>query len=133
MTVTDLRPQDWRGLADVPVAELADELYAAPRPCNAELFDVDGDLWFPIVSDCRLVRMMHARAFELCDMCPVRDVCLEYALRSPQGEPGIWGGTTECERAALRAARDGGGDASHVRGCSGRRLNRRAEVEGRAA
>lgn len=129
MSVTDLRAQDWRGLANVPRAELADELYAAPRPCNTELFDVDSDLWFPIMSDCRLVRMMHARAFELCEMCPVRDVCLEFALRSPQGEPGIWGGTTECERLVLRSARDGRERPEHLLGCTARLV----ESDGRAA
>lgn len=41
----------------------------------------------------------HARA--ICDACPVVDECLLYALDDPT-LPGMWGGTTEKERKALR-------------------------------
>jgi WhiB family redox-sensing transcriptional regulator len=39
----------------------------------------------------------------LCDMCPVRRNCLEYALAHP-ALVGFWGGTTEHERRKRRAA-----------------------------
>lgn len=36
-------------------------------------------------------------AKEICNECPVREACLEYALASREKE-GIWGGCTERER-----------------------------------
>lgn len=36
------------------------------------------------------------RAKEICAGCPVRQECLEYALKN--GETGVWGGTTEWHR-----------------------------------
>ena len=38
----------------------------------------------------------------VCDACPVREACLEYALEFRLG--GIWGGTTEIERRTMRRA-----------------------------
>lgn len=38
-----------------------------------------------------------------CDRCTVRGVCLDWALL--RGEHGVWGGTGEAERKAMRAAR----------------------------
>jgi len=50
-----------------------------------------------------------ATARRICGACPVRLQCLDYA---PAGADtwggittGIWGGTTPCERAAMRQAR----------------------------
>jgi WhiB family redox-sensing transcriptional regulator len=53
----------------------------------------------------------HARA--LCRECPVRVVCLEYALRVGETH-GIWGGLNELERRrfARRRAADAGAAAS---------------------
>ncbi len=44
-----------------------------------------------------------ARAKSICQICPVRKPCLEYAteIREPYG---IWGGLTEAERRQLIAA-----------------------------
>lgn len=40
------------------------------------------------------------RAMSICEQCPIRESCLEYAI---QAEPhGIWGGTTEEEREYIR-------------------------------
>lgn len=41
-------------------------------------------------------------AVAVCRACPVREVCLEYALE--HGELGVWGGTTERERREQRRA-----------------------------
>ena len=41
-----------------------------------------------------------------CDLCPVREDCLEFALRTRQ-RYGIWGGTTEKERRAILRRRNG--------------------------
>jgi WhiB family redox-sensing transcriptional regulator len=37
----------------------------------------------------------------ICRQCPVRGLCLDEAIRNP-GRRGVWGGTTEGERRALR-------------------------------
>jgi hypothetical protein len=39
----------------------------------------------------------------LCNMCPYKIECLNYALKNPQ--PGIWGGTNENERKRLSRSR----------------------------
>lgn len=41
------------------------------------------------------------RAKQVCASCPVRQPCLDHALRSAEAY-GVWGGTTEQERAALQ-------------------------------
>lgn len=43
------------------------------------------------------------RAKALCAECPVREICLEWAIR--REEFGVWGGTTARERAAMRRER----------------------------
>lgn len=45
-------------------------------------------------------------AKEVCRGCVVRGECLEYALTPPTEKFGIWGGTSERERRALRRRRD---------------------------
>ncbi|MFL0711640.1 MAG: WhiB family transcriptional regulator [Microcella pacifica] len=40
-------------------------------------------------------------AKRICDMCDVREQCLEYALRTGQHE-GVWGGLSARERARMR-------------------------------
>jgi WhiB family redox-sensing transcriptional regulator len=62
--------------------------------------DYDPELFFPIG------RGMHAMyradvAKGICATCPVQRECLEWVLGSPVALEGIWGGTTEDERAAL--------------------------------
>jgi len=44
------------------------------------------------------------QAKEVCTGCEVREACLDYALASGQ-KFGIWGGTSERERRALRSRR----------------------------
>ena len=41
-----------------------------------------------------------ARAKALCDQCPVRGDCLDYALRIREPH-GVWGGLNEAERRAV--------------------------------
>ena len=58
------------------------------------------DLFFPIsASGPALERAAKAKA--ICRTCRVRPECLAFALRTEQVH-GIWGGTTEHERAAAR-------------------------------
>ena len=56
--------------------------------------EVDPDLWFPEASEPGI------SAKRICRRCAVIDVCLEYAII--HHELGIWGGTSERERRALR-------------------------------
>lgn len=49
-------------------------------------------------------RAREARAKALCAVCPVREECLEYALRIREPH-GVWGGLNESERRALLRAR----------------------------
>ena len=61
---------------------------------------MDPELFFPIGNTGpALIQIGQAR--QVCAGCPVRTPCLEWALRSGQ-EAGVWGGTSEHERRALR-------------------------------
>lgn len=48
-------------------------------------------------------RAREARALAVCAGCPVRDACLAHALAQPEAY-GVWGATTESQRAARRRA-----------------------------
>lgn len=64
--------------------------------------DTDPDLFFPIGSgDGGLTLEQTQEAKAVCRRCPVRQRCLEWALDTDLVE-GIWGGTTEQERRAMR-------------------------------
>jgi hypothetical protein len=53
------------------------------------------DIWFPSKGQ----EQEPAKA--LCEVCPVRQPCLDYALASPDLK-GIWGGAGERERVRMR-------------------------------
>ena len=60
----------------------------------------DPDLFVPIGTT-GPASLQTQRAKDVCACCRVREQCLEWALGT--GQPvGIWGGTTETERRALR-------------------------------
>ncbi|MEU6305864.1 WhiB family transcriptional regulator [Streptomyces sp. WAC 01325] len=60
----------------------------------------DPDLFYPIgTSGPTVLQTEQAKA--VCRRCPVRDQCLRWALDMDQFI-GIWGGTSEAERRALR-------------------------------
>lgn len=72
----------------------------------------DTRLWFPTTKDTRYAAGEKSwetpdatsAAKAICEICPVREECLEAALR--RGEPvGVWGGMTTKERKAIRRAR----------------------------
>lgn len=65
--------------------------------------DVDPELFFPIGNTGPALAQI-GRAKGVCAGCPVRTPCLEWALASGQ-DTGVWGGTTEDERRALRFQR----------------------------
>ncbi len=55
-------------------------------------------VFFPVGDD---LEEAIASAKEICAVCPVTDNCLEFALETNQ-KAGIWGGTSEEDRKALR-------------------------------
>jgi WhiB family transcriptional regulator, redox-sensing transcriptional regulator len=65
--------------------------------------DSDPELFFPVgKAGPALVQI--ARAKQVCARCPVCAPCLAWALETGQ-EAGVWGGTSEDERRALRQRR----------------------------
>ena len=67
---------------------------------RASCRSVDPDLFFPVGTTGLAVEQIDA-AKAVCAACPVTSACLEYALSTNQ-DSGVWGGTSEEERRALR-------------------------------
>jgi WhiB family redox-sensing transcriptional regulator len=68
----------------------------------ASCLRLDPDLFFPVsTTNASLTEIQAAR--RVCQTCPVLAPCLRWALDLGQVS-GIWGGTTEEERRALRRA-----------------------------
>ena len=67
---------------------------------HAACRDTDPELFFPIGNAGPALHQLD-RAKQVCAGCPVRTSCLEWALASGQ-EAGVWVGTSEDERRALR-------------------------------
>jgi WhiB family redox-sensing transcriptional regulator len=62
--------------------------------------DTDPELFFPVgVTGQALLQI--DRAKQVCGECTVQHDCLQYALETNQ-DAGIWGGTSEEERRAMR-------------------------------
>jgi WhiB family redox-sensing transcriptional regulator len=75
----------------------------------------DPDLFFPlgnVTSGPTLIQIDEAK--EVCRRCPVTERCLAWAMNSEPVE-GIWGGTTEAERRAMRLRTIRGSRASEPR------------------
>lgn len=67
---------------------------------HARCLGADPDLFFPIGSTGpALIQAEQAKA--VCRTCPVIGDCLDWALTNFQ-DAGVWGGTTEEERRAMR-------------------------------
>jgi WhiB family redox-sensing transcriptional regulator len=77
-TLTTLDPKDWRS--------------------GAACRDVDTAVFFPETE----AEIAAAKA--VCDTCPVREACLEFALITRQDD-GVWGGLDENERRRVRRRR----------------------------
>jgi len=87
----------------MPSSEFADGSPGwMPRgACRGE----DPELFFPVTAaGPALAQVLAAKA--VCFRCAVRAACLSYALAT--GQAGIWGGTTQEERAAMRRSSDEG-------------------------
>lgn len=73
--------------------------WRADAACRGE----DPELFFPVGSTGPAAAQVDG-AKQICAQCPVREACLEFALRTGQNY-GIWGGLTEDERRKLRRRR----------------------------
>jgi hypothetical protein len=64
------------------------------------------DDWYPDSAPAEAARREAAGALSVCAVCPVREECLELALRNwTVGQHGVWGGTVPAERERLRTGR----------------------------
>lgn len=94
----------------------------------AECLDVDPEVFFPDRSDPATL------AKSICSRCPVMEQCLETALENGE-EFGVWGNTTERERAEMLPKAEATGnpvDYEHMRelvelGLSRREIARRLQ------
>ena len=89
MSFTLERPVD--GDADQAAVNWRD--HAACKSCSPELFFPAG------TTGAAFDEIVAAKA--VCAVCPVQTACLRFALRTNQAY-GIWGGTTEDERAVMK-------------------------------
>lgn len=62
--------------------------------------DTDPELFFPVGTTGQALLQID-RAKEVCDDCPVKIECLDFAIATNQ-DSGIWGGTSEEERRDIR-------------------------------
>jgi WhiB family transcriptional regulator, redox-sensing transcriptional regulator len=62
----------------------------------------DPDLFFPVGTTGTAIEHIEA-AKAVCERCPVKEPCLQFAIETNQ-ENGVWGATSEEERRALRRA-----------------------------
>lgn len=69
---------------------------------NATCLDEDPELFFPIGNG-GPAQLQSVEAKAVCQKCPVRTDCLDWALQ--RSVVGIWGGTTVEERRALKLVR----------------------------
>ncbi len=64
--------------------------------------DHDPELFFPVGAHGPALEQL-AAAKAVCGTCPLRTACLDWALETGQ-EAGVWGGTGEDDRRAMRRA-----------------------------
>jgi WhiB family redox-sensing transcriptional regulator len=68
--------------------------------------NTDPDVFFPVAVGTSASKQV-ARALRICEGCPVRQECLDFAMRSGEKD-GIWGGTTPEQRIRARRSRNRG-------------------------
>lgn len=71
---------------------------------SAACLEADSELFFPIGNTGPAIQQI-AAATAVCDGCPVRDACLDYALDNGIGD-GVWGGLSEDQRRSLKRRTD---------------------------
>ncbi len=67
---------------------------------HAACRNTDPALFFPIGTTGPAIEQIRS-AKAVCDACPAREPCLDFAMRTRQ-DSGVWGGMTEDERHKLR-------------------------------
>lgn len=78
---------------------------AARLASHGACYGQDPELFFPVGSSGPAQRQL-ARAKAVCAGCRVRADCLGYAIATGQ-DAGVWGGASEEERRAIKAAANG--------------------------
>ena len=78
--------------------------YASNWRAESACLNTDPDVFFPVAVGTAAGKLV-TRALRICDGCPVKQQCLDYAMRSGEKD-GIWGGTTPEERIRARRARN---------------------------
>jgi WhiB family transcriptional regulator, redox-sensing transcriptional regulator len=87
---------------------------------RAACVDLDPELFFPVGEGAgAAVQLAEAKA--VCAGCRVRSECLEWALSTRQTF-GVWGGTSEAERRALRRERQATDRATRISELTAERL-----------
>lgn len=76
---------------------------AAGWRSQAACSNMDTELFFPVGESAQVSEQIRM-AKRVCSACPVRELCLEFAIRTIQND-GIWGGATEDERKVIKRAR----------------------------
>lgn len=83
-------------LGTIPDSKSSSEAWMLEGICR----NIDPDLWFPDAGG-------STRApISMCQRCPVKQRCLDYAMDN-EIEYGVWGGTSNKQRKAMRAASSG--------------------------
>jgi WhiB family redox-sensing transcriptional regulator len=78
--------------------------YATDWRAAGACLAADPDLFFPVALGTGAISQI-ARAQRICAGCPVRQQCLDFAMRTRE-QAGIWGGTTPEERIRELRARN---------------------------
>jgi len=74
--------------------------YATEWRAAGACLTADPDLFFPIAGGAPSARQQ-GEALRICARCPVRQQCLDFAVRTGETH-GIWGGTTPDQRTSAR-------------------------------
>jgi WhiB family redox-sensing transcriptional regulator len=80
--------------------------YAANWRAASACLNADPDMFFPVAAGTAASKET-ARALRICQGCPVRQQCLDFAMQSGEKD-GIWGGTTPEQRIRARRGRNRG-------------------------
>src|SRR5574337_2215602 len=86
-------PQDQESL------RLAILKYGIEWKDDAACRDKDSELWFPDMADPKW-ELKASQAIAICERCPVKQTCLDYAIEAKELH-GIWGGVTARQRGIL--------------------------------
>ena len=78
-----------------------EDAVSAGAACR-DIPEEDKQCFYPVFSSPAETERQVSTATSYCRRCPVEGACLQLALVTAAGRHGVWGGTTEDERATLR-------------------------------